>query len=431
MKHTLSDEEIASVPHRSVGDPLVRRLRGALGQLGATTGRRLPNSLRLSPSLQKRLRISDAARFWARSWERAPTVGRGSPGDFDDLFSIAILDRIVATRQMPWHAVRIEGRQHGSRQRTLDSFDQVPDLSAMSLYLHNVDHHWAPLRALCSEMEACFDRPATCFGFLTPPNEQTRELHWDSFDVFVLQISGKKLWRLYDEVIHLPVDGQQSRDYEIPSSSLSLKTELGAGDVLYIPRGVPHEAETSDSHSLHISLSLRTVSWHQLVAETWQRSLRVAACATTPEPARQLERVLDSLPQQNPARIAEDVSFFPRGIRSPAAMRYQSGDLLMRQTRSAKIAQPRQTYVALGRRHVLRRTPAGHQLIFAEHRVLVDTSAIGELAYLLAHPRFSLADCPPSLDLQYLAWLADELVARGFLARRLEPSPRPHGTKRT
>ena len=45
--------------------------------------------------------------------------------------------------------------------------------------------------------------------YLTPPNAQGFKTHYDSHDVFILQIHGKKKWRFYNTPIKLPLKEQQ------------------------------------------------------------------------------------------------------------------------------------------------------------------------------------------------------------------------------
>ena len=42
---------------------------------------------------------------------------------------------------------------------------------------------------------------------------------------------------------------------------------LKAGEMLYVPRGVMHDASTEDSHSMHITIGVLNTSWMELVLE--------------------------------------------------------------------------------------------------------------------------------------------------------------------
>lgn len=66
--------------------------------------------------------------------------------------------------------------------------------------------------------------------------------HWDTHDVFVLQLMGRKHWKLYQPTFEKPLAHQTSaaHKHECPEEPV-LDTILEAGDLLYIPRGWWHE----------------------------------------------------------------------------------------------------------------------------------------------------------------------------------------------
>ncbi|WKY14004.1 hypothetical protein Q1695_004663 [Nippostrongylus brasiliensis] len=107
------------------------------------------------------------------------------------------------------------------------------------------------------EMFGCFVGANT---YLTPPGSAGFAPHWDEIDAFLLQLEGKKYWKVY---------APDSRENELPRESSGNFTDedmegrkptfegwIEAGDLLYIPRGFIHQASTADDvHSLHITIS--------------------------------------------------------------------------------------------------------------------------------------------------------------------------------
>ncbi|WP_080408525.1 JmjC domain-containing protein [Burkholderia ubonensis] len=81
--------------------------------------------------------------------------------------------------------------------------------------------------------------------------------HWDTRDVFAIQLIGRKRWVLYDPTLELPLYSQQSRDYEhlypCPTEAY-LDVILEAGDVLYVPRGWWHNPLPLGEGSFHLAL---------------------------------------------------------------------------------------------------------------------------------------------------------------------------------
>ncbi|NOV30251.1 cupin domain-containing protein [Methylomonas sp. ZR1] len=80
--------------------------------------------------------------------------------------------------------------------------------------------------------------------------------HWDTHDVFALQLIGRKRWRLYQPTFELPLNHQTSLNHkaECPAEPV-LDTVLAAGDLLYIPRGWWHEAlPIAGDETFHIAI---------------------------------------------------------------------------------------------------------------------------------------------------------------------------------
>ena len=74
--------------------------------------------------------------------------------------------------------------------------------------------------------------------------------HYDDHDVLILQIQGSKTWHLYVGADLPPREIQRDKDKAVVVEGLPTPTDvrLEAGDVLYVPRGRVHAAETSQSN---------------------------------------------------------------------------------------------------------------------------------------------------------------------------------------
>jgi hypothetical protein len=79
--------------------------------------------------------------------------------------------------------------------------------------------------------------------------------HWDVMDVVVVQVHGKKRWRIWNTEVPHPVeiaDRAKVNASVVPDQEV----ELAPGDVLFIPRGEPHSAAVSAERSVHLTISL-------------------------------------------------------------------------------------------------------------------------------------------------------------------------------
>jgi lysine-specific demethylase/histidyl-hydroxylase NO66 len=149
------------------------------------------------------------------------------------------------------------------------------DTSHCTLRLLRPHEHNDNVHALLSLLESEFGCQVGSNAYLTPLNSQGFAPHYDDVDVFILQLEGYKRWKVYAPFSKREtLPRESSRDYtereveEMGNGEL-MDIVLGPGDVLYLPRGWIHQAETvhapshlkskvkgiADDHSLHLTVS--------------------------------------------------------------------------------------------------------------------------------------------------------------------------------
>mmetsp|Transcript_74188 Transcript_74188/g.169970 ORF Transcript_74188/g.169970 Transcript_74188/m.169970 type:complete len:310 (+) Transcript_74188:398-1327(+) len=117
-------------------------------------------------------------------------------------------------------------------------------------------------------------------SFMTPTSSQGFKPHYDEVEVFMLQIEGRKRWRLYRDNSRgpLPLRGM-CWDIKEQGLELLLDTWVEAGDMLYLPRGTIHQGVASDdgpSHHLTISTYQR-FAWVDFLSKGFSEALERAA----------------------------------------------------------------------------------------------------------------------------------------------------------
>lgn len=118
----------------------------------------------------------------------------------------------------------------------------------------------------CRRLEAVFRCPVHANLYWTPEGAQGFDAHYDTHEVFVLQLEGTKTWRLYGPGRSLPLVDEK---LNVPKDQLGSPREvsLGPGDLLYLPRGFVHEAFTAESASLHLTVGVNVYRWADLLRE--------------------------------------------------------------------------------------------------------------------------------------------------------------------
>jgi hypothetical protein len=126
-----------------------------------------------------------------------------------------------------------------------------------SLVLNGVRDYSPRLDALARQLEAHRQAPVSANAYFTPPGNRAFGVHYDPYDVIVLQILGAKRWQTFGPRTPAPLLDDRV-DFKNPPERPDLEHTLCAGEILYVPRGVWHVASTAETGgSLHLTLGVR------------------------------------------------------------------------------------------------------------------------------------------------------------------------------
>lgn len=231
----------------------------------------------------------DPEAFAANHWGRTPLLSRAddlpNPKGFGDLLSPADADELLGRRGLrtPFLRVANEGqllspsRYTGSGGAGAEVDDQVLDERVLQLYadgatlvLQGLHRIWPPLIDFARELGADLVQPVQINAYLTPPSNQGFATHYDTHDVFVLQVDGRKHWRIHEPVLTDPLERQPwgGRADEVSATAEgppALDVTLQPGDALYLPRGWLHSAQAEGESSLHLTVGIRALTRYALV----------------------------------------------------------------------------------------------------------------------------------------------------------------------
>jgi hypothetical protein len=136
-----------------------------------------------------------------------------------------------------------------------------------TIVLQALHHNWHPLAVFCRLLEEALDRPVQVNAYYTPRGSQGFAVHHDTHDVLVLQVAGDKRWLIYEPLLELPLKHQRYSPALGAHGEPTDDLVLHAGDTLYLPRGWLHQAETSTTDSLHLTIGIIAHTWADAVKE--------------------------------------------------------------------------------------------------------------------------------------------------------------------
>jgi hypothetical protein len=291
----------------------------------------------------RRLVAGDLDAFAADVWGQQPLLSRAAelPTGFADLLDHTAVDELISRRGLraPFLRVAKEGVTFGDQAFTAPGgvgagvADQVSEDKLLALFsdgatlvLQGLHRMWPPLVDLSQALAADLGHPVQVNAYVTPPESRGFDDHYDVHDVFVLQIAGKKRWRLHRPVHPLPLRHQPWTDHRAAVQAEAgteplLDVALEPGDCLYLPRGQLHAATALGGVSTHVTIGVHVWTRYslaeQLVAEAMARlshdvavrgSLGVGADVDDPHTGPDLELVRGRLLAAVAEVPAEDVA---------------------------------------------------------------------------------------------------------------------------
>jgi len=229
-----------------------------------------------TPSLEWLIRPMGREVFFSEYWEKQPlVVKRGQPDYFGSLLSLDEVDRVLTTldRRYPDVTLKNAARNVTARDYTVrgDGLDvaRVYQLfeEGSTITLAFLDNVVPALASFCRSLESEFSFPVQTNVYLTPPRAQGARYHYDTHDVFVLQVVNSKRWTIYGTPVESPLSVQEFDAEQHPRGEPALQFELGPGDVAYVPRGIVHDAQSGEDLSLHITAGVLARTWTDLLLE--------------------------------------------------------------------------------------------------------------------------------------------------------------------
>ncbi|MDO5651429.1 MAG: cupin domain-containing protein [Moraxella sp.] len=109
--------------------------------------------------------------------------------------------------------------------------------------------------ALAKQVSQFVGASTVVSGYLAFGKDQSYKTHWDTRDVFAVQLMGKKRWKLSAPNFVMPLHMQQSKDVDVPEpQKIDMDIILEAGDILYIPRGWWHNPVPMGCETFHLAI---------------------------------------------------------------------------------------------------------------------------------------------------------------------------------
>lgn len=224
-------------------------------------------------SLDKLISPLSIEEFFNSYWEKECLVlQRDNHSFFDNLLNEADINEFLSRKDIYYPFIRVVKngqvlpKSEYLKQPIETGFDIVDVDKVFGIYnsggtiiIQKGQLSISKLSEFCNEVENETNFSLNANLYVTQKNTQGFEPHYDTHDIFILQIAGKKSWRLYDSFFNLPLSSQSISKADSDrylTTTPDSEIELLPGDLIYIPRGFVHDTFTTDSTSIHITLGV-------------------------------------------------------------------------------------------------------------------------------------------------------------------------------
>ena len=218
------------------------------------------------------------------------------------------IDRLLHTMDPKEPAIRMF--QHGQlpQQAYVEEFSEAGQLrqrlnkakfyefmgQGATLQINWLERYLIEAKRLCLEVGRFAGAQTSGNAYMSFTGDGSFGQHWDTHDVFVIQLIGKKHWKIFEPTFPLPLTLQTNdRSGHTCPAKPALELVLDEGDVMYVPRGWWHHVIPLQVGSFHLSVGCYLPTVFDYIVQT---------------SAKHLEREIEARRAFDPASIARSVT---------------------------------------------------------------------------------------------------------------------------
>jgi hypothetical protein len=198
--------------------------------------------------------------------------------ELGQLYDLSKLESFLASDAAPAHSIDIFQAGHLMRLPDVQKKSGKSCLEIVvdhlrkgsTIRVRDLQQSDNQMRRFVNDVQQYFAAQSQVNLYLTPPGTAGFPPHFDITDVFIVQCVGRKEWRIYNDYsnrIELPLmETNWDPDHFKPSPPAEA-ISLCPGDVLYLPRGVMHEAFCQNDESMHLTVSIVPLTFADLIGK--------------------------------------------------------------------------------------------------------------------------------------------------------------------
>ncbi len=187
----------------------------------------------------------------------------GPSGRFTSLFPWPVLNEMLDTHRFVSPRLRLsqDGKTVSPDLFMKNGQLRGAELTALlregaTLSVDAVDEVHGPVKALAQHLSRTLLARINVNLYAGWRTSHGFDTHWDGHDVFILQVAGKKQWKIYAPTEKYPTKNSVELGRTPPTCDPIWDDFLKEGEVLYLPRGWWHVAIPCNEPTLHLTVGI-------------------------------------------------------------------------------------------------------------------------------------------------------------------------------
>lgn len=232
-----------------------------------------------------------AEQFLGKQFGKEPLYIPGDADKFSNIFSWQDLNQLMnmtsiwsdKNMRLVLESEIIDEERYCSKKLSRDketimrpNFHQVAAFmeQGATLNLNFVESLHDGIASAARALQMVFSNFIQCNVYSSWNQRKAFQSHFDSWDVFALHIAGEKVWRIYENRFDLPAtdDGYTAKNtdhdlIEKEKGKLLREVTLTPGDLLYLPKGVYHDALATTGACLHLTFGVIEIRGYEVIKD--------------------------------------------------------------------------------------------------------------------------------------------------------------------
>jgi ribosomal protein L16 Arg81 hydroxylase len=140
-----------------------------------------------------------------------------------------------------------------------------------TIQIDGLQNVWSPANRFEEALNRVFNCRASTTVLISSMNSPNFHPQYETCDMFILPVSGKRLWKIFSPIAKLPLGVHKQENVDESLLDQQLETVVKPGDLIYIPRGFVYRSESLNEYSVELRVRIGLSTWTKFLVDQIRR----------------------------------------------------------------------------------------------------------------------------------------------------------------